>query len=273
MNLPTITTPTFKLTVPSTKQEVTMKLMQVKDEKVLLMAKEGNDTGEILASVKQVVQNCLVAPALSVDDLSIFDVEYMFLQLRSHSISDKTEVSYIDNDEVDTFMAEYPEGLKELTSAPEMTAAQRKATHTFTINLNEVEVKFPENKENNIKISDKAGIILKYPPASLYSDKEFMEATGEKVVDLLIQKSIQTIYDGEKQTDIGKPEKTVDLMEQNKNRNDLKEWIDNLDVKVYNKVKEFFSDLPHLHYEIKYTNKNGKDRTITLTTLNDFFSL
>lgn len=260
--LPKIEVRTFKVTIPSTKTEVTMRCMKVKEEKILLMAKEGNDPAEILSSVKQVVNNCIM-DKVNIDELAIFDIEYMFLQLRAQSISDKTEVAYIDNDEVNTTMSASTVQADGPLYPAELDKAQRKATHTFTIDLNKVEVKFPEKTEKNIKISDKAGIVLKYPPAGLYSDKEFMNSSGEKLIDLLICKSIETVYDG----------KDVDSFKSDADTKDLKEWIDNLDVKVYNKIKEFFNDLPHLFYEIKYTNKNGKDRTITLTTLNDFFQL
>jgi hypothetical protein len=258
--LPRIDVPSFEVTIPSTGQKVKLRCMKVREEKILLMAKEGNDPGEILNAVKQVVQNCLTE-RVDLDNLAIFDVEFLFLRLRAQSVSDKAEVAYIDNDEVATAM----EGIIPDNKAYdlELAKAQRGATYTFNIDLNTVEVKFPEKLEKNLKVNDKVGVILRFPPASLYSDKEFMDSSGEKLVNMLIQKSIETIYDGDKVTELAKNPRE---------RENLAEWIDGLDVKVYNKLKAFFGDLPHLNYEIKYTNKNGKDRVITLTTLNDFFS-
>jgi len=260
--LPKIETMTFEVEIPSTKQKIKMRCMKVREEKILLAAKEGGDYGEILASVKQVVNNCVVPMThpdqqVNIDDLAIFDIEYLFLKLRAKSVAETTEVAYIDNDEVFTAMGDSVDQVK-------LPIEQRKATYTFTIDLNKVEVKFPEKVEKNIKISDKAGIVLGYPPAALYSDKEFMNAAGENLVDLLILKSIETIYDGP----------TISYNKKSKiPQEELKEFINNLDVKVYNKIREFFNNLPHLDYEIKYTNKNGKDRTITLTSLTDFFTL
>jgi len=265
--LPKLESPTFKVKIPSMEQEVTMRCMKVKEEKILLMAKEGGDYGEILSSVKQVVQNCVVEPKTNVDDLAIFDIEYLFLKLRARSVSETTEVAYIDNDEVATAMGDSADQVK-------LQVEQRKATYSFTIKLDDVVVQFPEKTEKEIKISDTAGIVLRYPPAALYSDKEFMNASGEKLVDLLIQKSIQTIYDGKDVKNFGGVFTGAEAaIRRAREQEELSVWINDLDIKTYNKIRSFFNDLPHLNYEIKYTNKNGKDRTISLTNLNDFFTL
>lgn len=259
--LPRIDSPTFTIEIPSTKEKITMRMMKVSDEKLLLMAKEAGDPGEILSAVKQVVQNCIVPPAgpdkkdISIDDFAIFDIEYMFLMLRAHSVSDVAEVSYIDNEEVNSMVGDSP-------SEADLRKAQTASTRTFKIDLKNVKVKFPEKTESQIKINNKVGIHLRYPPASLYSDKEFLNATGDELINKLIISSIDTIYDG----NVISYDKTHPAQP-----GELKEFIEGLDVKVYNKIKDFFTELPHLEHKITYTNKNGKDREILLTTLGDFF--
>ena len=260
MSLPKIDTPVFDFELPGTKDEVKMRLMKVRDEKILLQAKEGQDPGEILSAVKQVVQNCVVTENVNVDDWPIFSLEAAFLQLRAHSVSEIAQTSYIDNEEVDMEMAEVDSASPDYEK--KLRSAQSKATRTFDINLKTVRVKFPENLEKTVKVNDKIGIILKYPPASLYSDKDFLKATGDDLVNLLIQQSIETIYDGKNVTDIS-----------GKIPDELHDWIENLDVKAYTKIKDFFTQLPHLEHTINYKNKNGKDRSIVLTTLGDFFQL
>jgi hypothetical protein len=262
MALPRIEHPTWELEIPSKKEKVKMRDMLVREEKILLQAKEGDEPAEILNAVKTVVQNCVETPGVSVDDWAIFDIEYAFLKLRAHSVSEIAETAYIDNDEVDTDM----EGINASSSEYDrkLRQAQAQATRTFKIDLNEVKIKFPEKIESQIKVNNKVGIHLKYPPASLYSDKEFMQASGDDLVHMLVQKSIDTIYDG-KEISYDKTHPAAP--------GEMKEFVESLDVKVYNKMKDFFNNLPHLEHEIKYTNKNGKDRTITLTTLGDFFQL
>jgi hypothetical protein len=259
--LPKIDEITFDIEIPSTKQKIKMRCMKVKEEKLLLAAKQGADPGEILTAVKQVVQNCVLGD-VNIDDWAIFDVEYAFLKLRAQSVSDEAEVAYIDNDEVDSEM----DGVNPSSSEYDgkLRKAQAKATRSFKIDLNKVGIKFPEKTQSQIKVNNKVGIHLRYPPASLYSDKEFLDSTGDKLADLLVQKSIDTIYEGEKISyDKEHPAQPKEL----------EEFVESLDVKVYNQIREFFSDLPHLYHEIKYTNKNGKEREIVLSTLGDFFTL
>jgi hypothetical protein len=264
--LPKIETPTFEVEVPSTKEKVTMRCMKVKEEKILLMAKQGDDPLEILAAIKQVVNNCMVSK-LDVDEVAMFDLELLFVRLRAQSISDIAEVSYRDNGEVAHAMEELKKAEKDdderteaVLTAEKQEEILKKATRTFKIELADVKVVFPKDAERTIKLDDKSGIILKYPPAKLYSDKDFINAKPEDVLDKLIENSIETIYTGEEQTDPTKEDKEK-----------MGEWLENLDIKTHNKMLEFFTNVPHLFYEIKYTNNLGKDQTIELKTLNDFF--
>lgn len=270
MTLPRIETPTFTVKLPSSNKEVTLRCMLVREEKLLLMAREGQDPAEILGAVKQVVINCLVSTE-SVDNLPLFDLEYLFLQIRAHSVGETASVSYIDNEEVNTAMEKYDSNTErgdttERARVEALAVEQRKATRTFTIDLNKVEVKFPDKIEKNIKVSDKVGIVLRYPPASLYSDKEFLASSGEELADKLVMSCIETIYSG-------KDIHTIPYYGQGQvaDKDELKEFIDNLDIKSYDKIKEFLTNLPHLYYVIEYKNKLGSERKIELTTLSDFF--
>lgn len=264
MTLPKIDIPTFKLTIPSTKKEITMRCMKVSDEKILLMAREGNDYKEIMTAIKQVINNCInfndPRESISVDSLAIFDLEYIFLQLRGHSISEVIQLSFIDNEEVDTAIND----LKDLVDDQEklIDKARAEATRTFDVNLYEVKVKFPEKAiDNRIKVSDNVYIVMKWPPASLYSEEDFTTVEGaDKIMDVLAVASVDKVEDGK-----GKVYEysTVELVQ----------MLDGLSIKAYGKIMEYLSNLPHLEYEIKYTNKLGKDRSIVLTRLQDFFTL
>jgi hypothetical protein len=258
--LPKIETPVFNVELPSDKEKsVTMRVMKVKEEKILLMAKQSNDPMEVLAAIKQVVNNCMVNENVSVNDIALFDLEYLFLKLRAQSVNDIAEVAYLDNEEVADHIKQNTKEDEQPTEEL-MEEARRKATRTFKIDLRKVKVQFPKESDRRVPINDKTGIVLKYPPAELYGDKEFIESKPEDVLDILISKSIDYIYEGENITHMDKV-----------NLDEIKEWLDNLDVKTHNKLIEFFSELPHLHYEIKYKNKLGSERKIELTTLNDFF--
>lgn len=236
MALPKLTHPMFDVVIPSTKKKTKIRPMLVKEEKILLMAKTGEDANEILSAVKQVVNNCIVDSDINIDKLALFDIEYLFVKIRSISVSNVSKVSYRDN--------------------------QDDKIYDFEVDLEKVEVKFPETIEMSFSITESTGIIMKYPDAALYSDKEFLESPVEKVVDLLILRCIDKIYDGDKMLD-----------PKNFAEKELVEFVDNLDVNTYDKLRKFFNSLPTLYYKIEYKNELGNDRSIEMISLTDFFTL
>lgn len=236
MALPKLTHPMFDVVIPSTKKKTKVRPMLVKEEKILLMAKTGEDASEILAAVKQVVNNCIVDSDINVDKLALFDIEYLFVRIRSISVSNISKVSYRDNED--------------------------NKVYDFDVDLEKVEVKFPETVEKNYPITDTTGIVMKYPEASLYSDKTFLDVSAEKVLDTLIMRCIDKIYEGDKMID-----------PKNVPEEELTEFIDSLDVTTYDKLRKFFNSLPTLYYKIEYKNEMGNERTIEMTSLTDFFTL
>lgn len=236
MALPKITHPMFDVIIPSTKTKIKIRPMLVKEEKILLMAKNGEEETEILAAVKQVVNNCIVTDGIDVDKLALFDIEYLFIKIRSVSVSNVSKVSYKDNED--------------------------EKIYDFEVELDKVEVKFPDKIEKNIVITDNTGIIMKYPEASLYSDTEFLKSPPEQMIDNLVLHCIDKIYDGDEMFD----PKTFKVSE-------LNDFIDQLDVSTYDKLRNFFANLPTLYYKIEYTNLKGNERSIEMTALTDFFTL
>ncbi len=236
MALPKISHPMFDVIIPSTKKKVKIRPMLVKEEKILLMAKTTDDNNAVLSAVKQVVNNCIVDGDIDVDRLSTFDVEFLFVRIRAISVSNISKVSYRDN-------------------------ADQKI-YDFEVDLDKVEVIFPDKVEKTIKISDSTGITMKYPEAAIYSDEEFLDSAPEDFVDNLILRCIDKVYDGDEMYDVKMFSKK-----------DIQEFVDQLEINVYDKMREFFTNLPKLHYKIEYKNAKGNDREIILSSLNDFFTL
>lgn len=235
MALPKIQYPTFSITVPSTKKKYQFRPFLVREEKILLMAKASGSEADILVSIKQVVNNCCLDDKFDVDKLSLFDLEYLFIKLRAQSVSDVVKVSYRDNEDGQVY--------------------------DFEVNLNEVEVVFPDKVENIIKTGDESGIQMKYPEASIYEDEEFL-ASGDDSFFQLIVRCMDKIFDGDKVYDCSKY-----------TRKELEEYLEGLDVRTFEAVREFMASQPSIRYVIKYTNQKGSDREISLTTLSDFFTL
>jgi hypothetical protein len=236
--LPTITHPLFDLTIPSTKKKTKIRPMLVREEKILLMAKESENPYEIFLAIKQVVGNCLAESGTDINHFTIFDLEYAFLQIRAVSINNVVTVVYLDSEDAKEY--------------------------TFHVDLNKIAVKFPENLDMKIQTGDKSGFVMRYPLADIYNTPVFnrADASESELVEELLISSIESYFDDDK----------VYKLADNK-REDIKEFLNNLDIASYGKIREFVAKLPTLNYEIKYENSLKHERTITLTTLTDFFTL
>jgi hypothetical protein len=235
--LPKISHPTFDATVPSTKKKIRMRPMLVKEEKILLMAKTSKDDTDIFTAIKQVVNNCIITPNIDIDEFTIFDLEFLFIKLRSASVSNLAKVSYVDKED--------------------------EKVYEFEVNLDKVEVEFPEDVKNVIKITDDIIITMKYPSAKLFENKDFLNIENQEAyIDFLLFSCVDKIYQGDNALDL----KTF-------SREELNEFIDNLSISSFDNIKNFFNNMPFIKYEIEYKNSLGNERKILLSNLNDFFML
>jgi hypothetical protein len=236
MTLPKLSHPQITIVIPSTNKPIRFRPFLVKEEKILLMAKTSEDESDILIAIKQVVNNCLVdGQDFDINTLSLFDLEYVFIQLRAYSVNDTVQVSYKDNED--------------------------EKIYDFDITLKDVKVIFPGTVDKIIKIDENAGIVMKYPTSSLYEDKEFLSSGSDSFFQL-IARCMDKIYDGEEVFDCSSYKKK-----------DLEEYLENLDIKTFEKIRDFMVSQPRLSYTIKYKNAMGNEREIELTTLADFFTL
>ena len=234
-SLPKIDYAVYKIKVPSLKKEFQFRPFLVKEEKLLLMAKESENSSDILSAIKQIINNCSMDPKFDVNKLAVFDLEYVFLKLRAISVDNMVKVSYKDNED--------------------------QKVYDFEIDLNKIEVIFPEKTENNIKITNKSGIVMRYPSAELYDDKDFLNLEKDYMFELIVR-CIDTIY-YEDQVYSSKDYK----------KEDLNEFLESLDIKTFDKIQQFLLSVPRMEHKIQYKNSLGNDREIVLSSLNDFFTL
>ncbi len=231
MKLPVVTQPLFEETIPSTNQKIEFRPFVVKEEKILLVAQQGNST-DIIRSIKQVLTSC-VQDNINIDTLATFDLEYLFLKLRAKSVNNIAKVSYHD---------------------PEDNEIRE-----FEIDLDEIKITFNEKNNKNIKITDTIGIIMKYPSAAI-SDKVTEFENEVELMEFFIINTIDQIYD----------EEGV-YMASDYSEEELKEFLDSLNVATFEKIKEFFETMPKLYHKIEYTNNKGTERVIEFNNLRDFF--
>lgn len=233
--LPKIKHPTFEFVIPSTKKKETFRPFLVKEEKILLLAKSSEDKIDILRALKQVINNCAISSNFDIDKLAIFDLEYLFLKLRSVSVNNIAKVAYQDNED--------------------------QQIYEFDIDLNTIEVKFPEKSEQNIKVTKDIIIKMKYPSVTILDDRGIVEANDDSYFDLVL-KCIDKVFDGEEVYDV-----------QSSTKEELEEFLDQLSTPAFNKIQNFMSEMPKLYHELEYVNKNGNLRKIELSSLTDFFTL
>lgn len=233
-SLPKIDYPILNIKVPSLKKEFMFRPFLVKEEKLLFMAKESNNDSDIFTAIKQIVQNCCLDKKFDIDSIAIFDLEYIFLKLRAFSVDSIAKITIKDNEDSNVY--------------------------EFDVEIDKIEVKFPKKIENIVKINENAGLVLKYPSASLYSDKEFLKLEKDHLFELILR-CVDKVYDGDEVFE------SKDF-----SREELSEFIENLSVKVFEKIHKYLMSTPKIHYVIDYKNNLGNDRKVELTSLNDFFS-
>lgn len=234
MPLPKIEQPLFEMTIPSTEKKIIYRPFLVREEKILLMAQQSGNAMDIVRALKQIITNC-IQDNIDVDALATFDLEYMFLMLRSTSVNNIVNLSYKDNED--------------------------EQIYKFDVDLNDIKIIKDPTNDPNIQVSDTIGIKLRYPNVNLTESITQYETEAE-ILSYFITNCIESIYDADNV-----------YLASDYTKEELDEFFDGLDVKTFEKVKLFFDTMPKMLYTIKYQNSLGHDREIELSTLQDFFTL
>jgi len=233
MALPKIATPKYEMTLPSTGEKVSYRPFLVKEEKLLLMAMESGKQKEVIRTVKNLIQNCTDG-TLKVDTLPMFDVEYLFLQLRIKSVEDTVELN--------------------------LKCEKCGEPIKMKLDLKKVNVVFPKKKVDfTVSLTSDIGVKMKYPTLDMMAEMKPGDETKPEFIFDTISKCIESVYDGEQvYNDFTKKE--------------LDEFIDSLPQEHFKKVTEFFESMPKLKHDIEWTcPKDGHKNKIELSGLNDFF--
>jgi len=236
MALPKIAAPTFELTQPSTGKKLQYRPFLVKEEKILLMARESGDKSDIYRAIKQIINNCVNEEGFDVDEIPLTDMEYIFIQLRSKSIDNMIKFQIRDEDDGETYEIE--------------------------VDLDEVEIQFPKEKHDGIiQIDETHGVKMKHPSASISDSLSELETIND-VMNQMVFDCIECVFDKEK----------TYLWEKETREEKLK-FIDSLPVDAYSRIEEFFETAPYIEHIATYKNKKGEEKKIAFRTLNDFFTL
>jgi len=237
MALPILETATYELTLPSADVVVKYRPFLVKEEKVLLQALESNDDVEIKNAIKDIVSTCTFGQ-IDASKLPTFDLEFVFLQIRSKSVGEIANIRLRCPDDKDTYV-------------------------TKEIDLSKVEVQVDDEHTNEVVVNDKVKIIMKYPTIDTVDPKLSVEGMKTQQVFDMITGCIHSIIDGEKEHFV-----------KDYTKEELNKFIENLDRKAFDRLNKFFETMPQLRHEIEVENPKTKVKSkIVLKGAQDFFVL
>jgi len=238
MPLPKITTPTYELVLPSTGKPVKYRPFLVKEEKVLILALESQDTKQIANAVKDVISHCILTRGIKVEKLATFDIEYLFLNIRGKSVGEEVEI-----------MITCPDDGK--TQVPTM------------VNLDDIQVSTDKDHSTDIKLDDEYTLRMKYPSMDEFIKTNF--ASGEVDVEdtfKLVSSCIDQVYSEEESW------ASADCT-----KKELSDFVESLNSKQFKSVEKFFETMPKLKHTITVVNPETKvENEIVLEGLQSFFA-
>lgn len=238
MPLPKIATPSYELVIPSTKKKIKFRPFLVKEEKILILAMESEDTKMIANAVKDVISSCITTRGVKISALSTFDIEYLFLNIRGKSVGEDVEV-----------MVTCPDDVK--TQVPAL------------INLDDIQIKIDKNHSQDIKLDDTLTLRMKYPSLDEFIKNNFASATEMNVDDTfdLIASCIEQVYSEEES-----------WTAEDCTKKELSQFVEQLSSKQFKEIENFFETMPKLSHTVKVINPNTKkENEVVLEGLQSFF--
>ena len=236
MSLPKINTPEYRLNVPSTDEEIRYRPFLVKEEKVLLIAQETGDDKAIYNAIKNLVDSCTFG-SCDVEKMPLFDLEYIFLNIRAKSVGEISNIEVTCPDDEETKVK-------------------------VDVDLTKIKVQMDETHDPRIKLTDDIGLLMSYPHLGNLATIQVNDAT--KQLDNLFQMIYDCMYQ------IWQGEETFDAMDYT--LKDKKEFIESLNHEQFAKIQNFFETMPSVKQDIEVENpKTIVKSTITLSGMNSFF--
>jgi ribosome-associated translation inhibitor RaiA len=239
MPLPKISTPTYELELPSTGQKLTYRPFLVREEKLLVLAMESENTKDITRAIKEVLKAC-IKTKVKIETLPTFDIEYLFLNIRGKSVGEEVEVSVLCPDDEETSV-------------------------DVTIPIDDIQVQRSDEHNDTIVLDDSLTMKMKYPSLDQFIETNF-DTNAAKTTQLeqsfnMIAQCIDSIYTEEEAWTTSECSKK-----------ELNEFLEQLSSTQFQEIEKFFETMPKLSYELSVTNpKTKKKGKVTLEGLASFF--
>ena len=238
MPLPKIATPTHELILPSTEKKIKYRPFLVKEEKILILALESEDTKQITNAIKTILKSCILTRGIKVEELPTFDIEYIFLNIRGKSVGESIDV---------------------LVTCPDDDKTQVE----HKVYIDEIQVKKDEKHSRDIKLDHSLTLRMKYPSLNEFIQSNFNVTetnTLEASMDI-ISSCIDVVYSEDESwaaADCTKKE--------------LDDWLETLNTSQFKEIETFFETMPKLTHVVKVTNPNTKvESEVTMEGLTSFF--
>ena len=239
MPLPTIVTPSYELELPSTGKKIKYRPFLVKEEKLLVLALETEDTKQISTAIKTVLKNCIQTRGVKVENLPTFDIEYLFLNIRGKSVGEEIEVNLISPDD-------------KVTEVP------------VSINIDDIEIQKSKDHDKKIKLDDTLIMEMKYPSLDQFikSNFDFGDEVDMDQSFELIASCINKIYNEEEVWS------TADCT-----KKEVKDFLEQMNSMQFKEIEKFFETMPKLSHSVTFTNPKTKvESTVVLEGLSSFFA-
>lgn len=243
MALPKINTPTYELTIPSNGKKIKYRPFLVREEKILILALESEDTKQITTAVVDILSECVLTKNIDVTKLATFDIEYLFLNVRSKSVGETVDVNITCPDD-------------------------GKTSVEMSINIDSIKVQKVKGHKSIIKLDDQYSMKLKYPSMTQFIESNFESGQdGGEGSDIdksmgMITSCIEMIYDNEESWDAA-----------DSSQKELEEFIEQLNSKQFKLIEKFFETMPKLSHKVKVTNPKTKiESEVVLEGLASFFT-
>lgn len=239
MAIPKIDLPTYKIKLESLEKEVTFRPFVVKEEKILLMALESRDYETSLDAIKQIINNCVV-DSIDVNSLPLYEIEYLFLNLRARSIGEIVSLEYVCENIVDK---------------------NKKCKGKMQLEIDLLKVAYEHKPTNNlVPLTNNVGIKLRYPTIEI--SKVLVDKLNTKDAPTeIIKQCTEYLYDENQVYNISEMQ-----------QGEFDDFINNLTTEQFKKIKNFFLEMPMLRYKNELVcGKCGRNHTIKLEGLLDFF--
>ena len=239
MPLPKIATPTYELELPSTGQSVKYRPFLVKEEKLLVLALESEDTKQITTAIKTVLKSCVLTKGIKVETLPTFDIEFLFLHIRGKSVGEELELNIICPDDTNTEVQ-------------------------VTLDIDDIKVQKDDEHNKQIKLDDNLMMVLKYPSLDEFIKNNFDFKEGNQMEQSfeLIGTCIDKIYNEEEVW------ATADCT-----KKEVNEFLESMNSSQFKLIEKFFETMPKLSHTLKVTNPKTKvESEVVLEGLASFFA-